>query len=76
MLQCNWTFNFLAEYCWRTQRTLRLQSAFTNLGQSDGCFPISESLSKEVMSLPMSPDLETEKLDYIIDTLLASVSKV
>ena len=55
---------------------LHLQPAFASLGQGEGCFPISESLSKEVMSLPMSPDLEIEKLDYIIDTLLAAASTV
>jgi UDP-2-acetamido-2-deoxy-ribo-hexuluronate aminotransferase len=55
---------------------LHLQPAFVSLGQGEGHFPISEALSKQVMSLPMSPDLEIEKLDYIIDTLLAAVSTV
>ncbi|MFA7351307.1 MAG: DegT/DnrJ/EryC1/StrS family aminotransferase [Methylotenera sp.] len=55
---------------------LHLQPAFACLGQAEGHFPISEALSKEVMSLPMSPDLEIEKLDYIIDMLLAAASTV
>jgi len=55
---------------------LHLQPAFASLGQGEGCFPISEALSKEVMSLPMSPDLEIEKLDYITDVLLEATSIV
>ena len=55
---------------------LHLQPAFANLGQGEGCFPIAEALSKEVMSLPMSPDLEIEKLDYIIDVFLEATSIV
>lgn len=53
---------------------LHLQPAFANLGQGEGCFPIAETLSREVMSLPMSPDLEIEKLDYITNVILKATS--
>lgn len=54
---------------------LHLQPAFANLGEGEGYFPISEAISKEVMSLPMSSDLKIDELDYIIDALIVADSK-
>lgn len=43
---------------------LHLQPAYAYLGKREGDFPVAESLSKRVMSLPMSPDLS--KKDQLI----------
>jgi|SRR5450830_459554 len=51
---------------------LHLQPAFSNLGQGRDSFPISEALSNEVMSLPMGPDLDIEKLEFITDLLFTA----
>lgn len=53
---------------------LHLQSAFASLGQGAGSFPISEDLSKQVMSLPMGPDLDDSMQLIIIDSLLKAAA--
>jgi len=45
---------------------LHLQEAFSYLGYHEGDFPISESISKRIMSLPMSPYLSEIQQDYIV----------
>ncbi len=49
---------------------LHLQKCFEYLGYKNGDFPISENISKEIMSLPMSPYLEKNDQDIIIKELL------
>ncbi len=48
---------------------LHLQEAFADLGYKDGDFPVAEKVSKEIMSLPMSPYLSQEQQEYIVHTL-------
>jgi len=45
---------------------LHLQEAFRNLGHKEGDFPVAELISKEIMSLPMSPYLTEAQQDYIV----------
>lgn len=52
---------------------LHLQEAFGYLGLKRGDFPISELISDEIISLPMSPFLKVEDQDYIVDVLGKSV---
>lgn len=44
---------------------LHLQECFQYLGLKRGDYPVSEQLSREVMSLPMNPFLESEEINYI-----------
>jgi len=44
---------------------LHLQEAFASLEYSKGDFPVSEKVSEEILSLPMSPYLTPEDQDYI-----------
>jgi len=44
---------------------LHLQEAFAYLNYKKGDFPISERVSKEIMSLPMNPYLEDCEIEYI-----------
>lgn len=46
---------------------LNLQPVFAHMNQPEGSFPISESIAKRVMSLPMSP--------YLSDTLIQRIAK-
>ncbi len=46
---------------------LHLQPAFAYLGLGEGAFPISKSVAKRVMSLPMNPYL-TEKMQFAVAT--------
>ncbi len=48
---------------------LHLQEAFSDLGYKEGDFPISEKISQEIMSLPMSPYLKEDEQDFIVDSI-------
>jgi UDP-2-acetamido-2-deoxy-ribo-hexuluronate aminotransferase len=45
---------------------LHLQEAYSYLGYTASDFPVTTALCKEVLSLPMHPDMEQEQLDYIV----------
>jgi len=48
---------------------LHLQEAFADLGYKKGDFPISEKVSSEIMSLPMSPYLTRDEQDFIVNSI-------
>ena len=48
---------------------LHLQPCFQDLGYKLGSFPISEHASKEVLSLPIYPQISRKFLNYILGTL-------
>ena len=48
---------------------LHLQEAFIYLGYKTGDFPISERVSEEIMSLPMSPYLTQEQQNFIVEAI-------
>ena len=48
---------------------LHLQEAFADLGYKEGDFPVSEMVSKEIMSLPMSPYLTEQEQDFIVKSI-------
>ena len=50
---------------------LHVQKAFENLGYKMGDFPISEQLSREVLSLPMYPELSDEQVETVGKTITA-----
>ncbi len=48
---------------------LHLQPCFSYLGYSEGAFPESERAAKEVISLPVYPELTNEQLDEVIEAV-------
>lgn len=52
------------------------QPAYAELGLADGALPISEAIHREVLSLPMWPQLRTEQVDRIIDACAAAVLRI
>ncbi len=48
---------------------LHLQEAYKAYGFREGDFPVSEALSKKVLSLPMHTELTKETLSYIVETI-------
>jgi len=54
---------------------LHLQEAYRHLGYKETDFPVTNSLCKEVLSLPMHPDMEQDQLDYIILKVLEFFNK-
>jgi UDP-2-acetamido-2-deoxy-ribo-hexuluronate aminotransferase len=49
---------------------LHMQEAYRPLGYKAADFPVTAALCKEVLSLPMHPELEQDQLDYIILNIL------
>jgi dTDP-4-amino-4,6-dideoxygalactose transaminase len=54
---------------------LHVQNAYRYLGYADYDFPVTSMLCKEVLSLPMHPDMEQEQLDYITLKILKFFEK-
>ena len=49
---------------------VHMQEAYSYLGFSENDFPVTTSLCKEVLSLPMHPEMEQVQIDYIILSIL------
>jgi UDP-2-acetamido-2-deoxy-ribo-hexuluronate aminotransferase len=50
-------------------KPLHLQTAYASHGHSLGDFPVSESTSDRILSLPVQPYLDDEQVSYIIDSV-------
>lgn len=46
-----------------------LQKCFQYLGYKEGDFPVAEKVSKEVIAIPVYPELTDEQLEYVADTI-------
>jgi dTDP-4-amino-4,6-dideoxygalactose transaminase len=49
---------------------VHMQNAYSYLGFKENDFPVTTSLCKEVLSLPMHPEMEQEQIDYIVSNIL------
>ena len=49
---------------------LHVQEAYKYLGYSEDAFPVTSALCREVLSLPIHPDMEEEQLEFIIQNVL------
>jgi dTDP-4-amino-4,6-dideoxygalactose transaminase len=54
---------------------LHLQEAYRSPGYKEDDFPVTATLCKEVLSLPMHPEMEEEQLDYIVSAVLSFFEK-
>jgi len=50
-------------------KPLHLQEAFSYLGYKKGDLPVSEKVAKEVISLPMYPEMTEEEQNMVIETI-------
>jgi len=50
---------------------LHLQKAYKRPGFEEGSFPVTEELSRTVLSLPIHTEMKQEELIYITDTIKA-----
>ncbi|KPJ83724.1 MAG: erythromycin biosynthesis sensory transduction protein eryC1 [Spirochaetes bacterium DG_61] len=50
-------------------KAVHQQPAYQHLGYREGFFPVTESLIKEILSLPMHPFLYEEEVHYVANTL-------
>ena len=53
---------------------LHLQPLYASLGHKAGDFPHAEHAAKEVISLPMYPELTTEQVEIVSSELKACVT--
>jgi len=49
---------------------LHLQPVFRDLGHVVGDFPVTESVSRRCLSLPMNPYLKNEEIDQVCQAIL------
>lgn len=49
---------------------LHVQEAYRYLGYGESDFPVTSTLSREVLSLPIHPDFDQDQLDYIVSNVL------
>jgi UDP-2-acetamido-2-deoxy-ribo-hexuluronate aminotransferase len=54
---------------------IHLQKAYGYLGYKENDFPVTTTLCKEVLSLPMHPEMDREQLDYITLNVLEFFDK-
>ncbi|GAB1431732.1 DegT/DnrJ/EryC1/StrS family aminotransferase [Spirochaetota bacterium] len=50
---------------------LHMQKCFAHLNYKEGDFPVAERVCKEVIALPIFPELEENEVDYVCDTIKA-----
>ena len=48
---------------------VHLLEAYKHLGYGEGSFPVAEVMCREVLSLPMYPELTSEQVDRVVEAL-------
>jgi dTDP-4-amino-4,6-dideoxygalactose transaminase len=54
---------------------LHLQKAYTHFGYKKGDFPVSEQAAGRLLSLPMFPELTTQQIDHVVESIQEFMSK-
>jgi len=54
---------------------LHLQKAYAHLGYEDGSFPVTESVAKRLISLPMFPELTREQIEYVVQCIKEFINR-
>jgi dTDP-4-amino-4,6-dideoxygalactose transaminase len=52
---------------------IHLQEAYAFLGNGPGSFPVAETVARELLSLPMFPELRREQLEQVVSALQESL---
>lgn len=54
---------------------IHLQPAYASLGHHEGSFPVAESLSKTILSLPIYPEMSDEQVCAVIEAVNKAVGR-
>jgi dTDP-4-amino-4,6-dideoxygalactose transaminase len=54
---------------------LHLQKAYVHLGYKENSFPVTEQVSKHLLSLPMFPELERTQIEYVVSSIKEFLKK-
>jgi len=54
---------------------LHLQKAYTDLGYRESDFPVTEKVMREIISLPMYPELSRDQIEYVVEHVRKFVKK-
>jgi len=46
-----------------------LSEAYNDFGRKTGDFPVAEAIADTILSLPISPHIEEEQIDYVQNTI-------
>ena len=52
---------------------IHLQPAYSDLGYGSGSFPVAESVAREILSLPIYPELNQAQVDEVADVIRAGL---
>ena len=52
---------------------LHLQNAYKELGHKEGDFPFCENVAREIISLPMYPQLQPEQQQKVTEAISSSI---
>ncbi|MEK6760749.1 MAG: DegT/DnrJ/EryC1/StrS family aminotransferase [Nanoarchaeota archaeon] len=51
------------------EKPIHLQEAYSFLGYGESDFPVAEKITKEILSLPMYPEMTVEQIKYVCDAI-------
>ncbi len=54
---------------------LHMQPVFQSLGYKEGMFPVAEKAAREVLSLPVFPEMTDEEIEYVINSIIEFFKK-
>ena len=54
---------------------VHLQEAYASMGLGPASFPVAEQCAKEILSLPMFPELSPQQIDFVCHAVDACLTK-
>lgn len=54
---------------------IHLQSSYADMSEGKGSLPVTEQITKEILSLPMYAELTTEQIDWVIEKITHFIKK-